>query len=116
MHRRRPVVGTTGATNEVAANTFGAVPVGTWSFVVAIHDATTDVLKISVNNGAFDSVAHTTDIRDLDGVFRFNGHAPEAGVAFDGRLDSVVFAKKVFSADDLTWLYNAGFGRQCSEL
>ncbi|HCR92557.1 MAG TPA: hypothetical protein DIU47_01195, partial [Candidatus Pacebacteria bacterium] len=96
---------------SVQAATFGAMSANTWYFVVAYHDSVNNTIGISVNNGAFDTVAHTTGVRD--GTAQFDIGALAAGsFPFNGRIDEVGFWKKVLSTQEITDLYNSGNGNR----
>lgn len=44
---------------QVNANTFGSPTTGQWYFIITYHDATNDLVGISVNGGSFDTTAHS---------------------------------------------------------
>lgn len=92
---------------NVLANTFGALSLATWYFVVGIHDSSTNQIKISVNNGAFNTAA-ATGVTTASAVVTIG---QRGGVNFwDGRVDEVGIWKRVLSAAELTTLYNGGNG------
>src|SRR3990167_7413471 len=60
---------------STTAETFGTPETGTWYFVVFYHNATTNLIGISVNDGAFDTAATTGGVNDGNSAFtlgRFN--------------------------------------------
>jgi hypothetical protein len=96
------------------ANTFGAVPTATWLHVVAWHDSVNNLVGISVNAGTPDTIAHTGGVRDSTQAFeigRFN-----SANYFNGRIDQPAIWKRVLTAADRTWLYNAGAGRSWADV
>jgi hypothetical protein len=102
--------GTAAAT--VSASTFGSPAVGTWYFVVVYHDATGNLLGISVNNGAFNTLAHTTGVFNSTAGFRLGARDSGSAAYFNGRADAVGFWKRLLSSAEITELYNAGAGRE----
>lgn len=88
-----------------SADTLGIPSTATWYFVVGIHDSSSNLLKISVNNGTLDTSAAT-------------GVTTGAAVAaigmrgtvnlWDGRIDELGIWQRVLSASEITTLYNAG--------
>lgn len=95
------------ATTTATANTLGSPSTGQWYFIVAYHNPTTNLIGISVNNGAFDTAAHTTGI--IDGAASFNLGVGYSGSTYhDGRMGSVGIWREVKSAADITTLYNGG--------
>jgi hypothetical protein len=76
---------------------------------MCIHDSVADLLKISVNNGAFVAVAYaggpdtTTSNPSVGG--QPGGAAPMGGV-----IDEVGIWKRALSASEITTLYNSGSG------
>lgn len=102
------------AFTSVTATTFGAASADTWYFVVVYHDAANDLIGISINNNAFTTAAHTTGV--FDGTSNFNlgalGNTP--GSFLDGVLDEVGIWKRKLTANEITQLYNGGFGATLS--
>lgn len=112
----------TPSTATATANTFGAVPSGTWCFVLCYHDSVNNTINISVNGGAFNSTVCTTGIFDSTAMFALGRPGNYNGDYHDGRLDSVAFGKSppggiagVIAAIS-TSLYNAGAGKTYADL
>lgn len=95
-----------GGTN-VSASSFGAVPTATWMFVMCWHDATNNTISIQVNNGTVDSLSHSGGV--WDGGFSLN--YGDAANGIDGLMQGSFMSKRLFTADERTWLYNSGSGR-----
>lgn len=97
----------------VVANTFGIASTGTWYFIVWYHNASADEIGISINNGAFDTLAmsasgfNTTTKPFLLGAFN---SSDTPGSFANGRIDEVGFWKKVLSSQERSDLYNSGIG------
>lgn len=97
----------------VAATTFGLPTEGVWYYLQAQHDATNNLLRIRVNDGAWDEVA-TGGVAPTDstaalylGAYGNNG-APF--LFWDGLLNQFAFWKAVKPDADLNAIYNAGNG------
>jgi len=104
--------GTTGLVYLIAS-TFGPLSTSIWYFVHFGYDAVSNKMRISVNNGAHDEVAHTWGCRDGAGNFclgRFDD-----GYYADIYIDLVGLWRRHLTAPELTWLYNGGAGRQYSD-
>src|SRR3990167_1866569 len=88
------------ATTTATASTFGTPSTATWYFIVAYHNATTNLIGISVNNGAFDTAATTGGVRDGTAAFEIGRHT--AANYFNGRVESVAAAKQIYTAAEIT--------------
>lgn len=95
---------------SVAANNLGAPSLGSWYYVVAWHDASSDEIGIQVNNGTPNTVA-TTGLAPSDRSGKFS-IGDENGLArfMDGVVDEVGFWKRALTVSERTELYNAGAG------
>jgi hypothetical protein len=105
---------------SVAGITSGALLTGTWYFVVLYHDSVNDLIGYSINAAAPTTASCTIGCLDSVNFPQKVGISPnvvssgEAG--FDGILDEVSIWKRMLTADEITWLYNAGNGRTYTEL
>lgn len=110
---------TTGGT-LLQATTFGGLATNTWYFLVAYHNATSNTIGISVNAGVFDTAVHSGGIYNASSDFAIGITYNNVGAAaqfFDGLIDEVcIYKGRVLTADEITWLYNAGTGRAYSAL
>jgi hypothetical protein len=88
---------------------------GSWYFVVAWHDSINDTINIQVNNGAIFSTSHALGIYAANNPLLVGREGSIYNYA-NAALDSVFTIKKVLSADERTWLYNAGAGRVYSDI
>lgn len=101
---------------SVTANTFGAPSNDTWYFVMGWHDASGNTINISVNNGAADSTAHSTGVFST-GTAAFTIGASAAPATYTtGRIDQVIFSKRLWVANEKASIYNGGNGRAYSYL
>jgi hypothetical protein len=93
------------------------ISAGTWYFVVGYHDSVNNLIGISLNGAAFETSATTDVVKDSTAAFCV-GANPDAGTLnyMNGRVDSLLFYKKVLSTDEVTWLYNSGAGRMVPDL
>ena len=94
---------------NVTATSFGSPSTATFYFVVLKHVAGS-VISIQVNNGTVNTTAHTTGVFDSTANFRLGGNDNLLNF-FDGDIDEVGVWTRSLSADELTYLYNAGTGR-----
>lgn len=92
----------------VQASTFGACSASTWYFFVGQYDATNNLVKVSINNGAFNTTALAAG---ADTAHPFNIGANNGASPFmNGRVDELGFWKRLLTADEITRLYNDGDG------
>ena len=75
-------------------------------FVACYHDPVTDAIAISINGGAFQSVAHSSGV--LQGTSDFWIGRDGAGDYFDGLIAQLASFGKVLSTDELAYMYNGG--------
>lgn len=99
-------------TTSVTADNFGSPSIDTWYLIHAWHDATNDVIGISVNAGTANTAAWTTGIFDGSQAFQLGRRPGSTGVSnLDGKLDDVVVLKGVvMDATQRTLDYNGGTG------
>lgn len=93
---------------SVTANTFGVITTATWYFVCCQHDSVADLIKISINNGAFDTAA-TAGSFPAAGTQPFQIGSPHNAnnvSVLNGRADEWGIWKRLLSADEITALYN----------
>lgn len=103
------VQGAGGATNLNHAGV--NVSTATWYFVVWVYDHGNQLLKISVDGGAFETTAHTGGITATATDFYLGRYGGAATGYLDGELDSVSFwLDRVLSDADVDELYNGGAG------
>ena len=94
-----------GTTKNLLASSFGTPSINTWYYVAAWHDSTANLIKISVNDGAVDSLATAgiyppSYIADplMIGADNSGGTAlGEPANFMNGRIDEVSFWKTVFA-------------------
>lgn len=93
---------------DLTATTFGAVSTGTWYFVEAGHNASTNQTWISVNAGTRDTASASGG---NDGAAAFEiGRQGNASNYHDGLVDEVGIWKRVLSEAEIDELYNSGTG------
>ena len=101
---------------QIPATTFGSLSLATFYFVVGVHDSVNNLIKISVNATAFDTLAHTTGCNDNIASLVIGADDDGAVNHFDGLIDEAFVYRKALSADNIGWLYNGGSGRAYQEL
>jgi hypothetical protein len=93
--------------NGASITTAGSVSTSTWHFVVGWHDATNNLVGVSLD----DTSATAADGGGVDGSADFElGASTTQGLYFDGLIDQVGFWKRVLTAGERTALYNSGAG------
>lgn len=99
------------ATEEFVTGTFTA-SLDYWLMVTLVYDGGAGTLTLYLNGVAEGTTPSVTLGSDSDPALRFDaGSGNETG-----GLDEVYFKYGyAFTADDVTWLYNAGAGRQFSD-
>lgn len=103
----------------VRSSSFGSLSLGTYYYVIAWHNAGANTINLQVNDGPVNSISTGGQSpANLGQPVIFGGRliAGSISTVHDGLLDEVVFYKKVLSADERTWLYNAGAGRSYDEV
>ena len=91
---------------------FGSPSLNVWYFLVLQWDSANKTARLQINNGAATTTAASTFAVSNGGIAFSLGRrrVDEAGLNFDGRMDSVGFWKALVSSDNLTRLYAAGTG------
>lgn len=97
---------------SVDATTFGAPSTGTWYYLYVYHNATTNEIGISVNNGTANTAVYSAGSWDSGEAFYFA--AATASPNADAGLDEWAMWKKVLSTQDKSDAYNGGTGLACS--
>lgn len=91
---------------------FGVIATNTWYFFFVSHDSVGNTIKMSIDDTAVVSLAHTTGVKDSTAEFRIGGNAfPTFFV--DGIVDEVGFWKKALTPTEVSQLYNAGAPFSC---
>lgn len=88
------------------------VNTGAWYFIVAYHDATNNLVGVSVNGGAPTTAATTGTAASTASLFYVSGR--EGGSTFqyfDGKVDEYGVWRRVLSAAEIAYLYNNGRGK-----
>jgi hypothetical protein len=95
-----------------------AIADNTWGFYVIVYDAVADLFKITLNNEAFITGAHSGGAWNGAGAgdLYFGDNDGVGSSPYDGRMDSSFFYNKALSQAEVTTLYNAGAGQNYSEI
>jgi hypothetical protein len=107
--RFRFLIGNGTSNIGVSSDNFGALSAATWYFVVAINDAAADTIKISVNDGSFNTATQSGPI-DGTNALRIGANTNDS-LFWDGRIDAVAIYARQLTAAEITYLYNSGNGR-----
>lgn len=88
------------------------VTTGVWYFIVAWHEASNNLLKISVNDQVTpDQAAYAINTQDGDSNLYLGNSEDGTSYELDGDLDSVsLWIGRYLSAAEITALYNGGAG------
>lgn len=97
----------------VTLNSSAVIPSGSWSFILAWHDAVNDSINIQVNNGSVDSLSHTLGVHSSNADLVFGARLPNY---VGGRISRSLFSKRILTTAEKTYLYNAGAGRSYGDL
>jgi hypothetical protein len=101
-----------GTFNQVESNV--VLDADTWYRIVARHDATNNIIGISVNDSTEVTAAHSTGVRDSTSSFGFGGQTGLIDVS--ATMGPAAFWKQALSGADRTADYNAGAGRTYASL
>lgn len=109
-NRFRWIVSSTGANNiTIDANNLGAPALNTWYFIVCWHDSVNNQIAIQVNNGTPNTLSWSGGV--FVGTSNFLIGARDGPADYwTGRIDEVLFSKRVYASDERTALYNSGSG------
>jgi hypothetical protein len=85
---------------------------GTWYFLVGIYDSVNDLIKLSVNNGTFQTTAFAggTAVVTTSNFNIGNISGGDLTNACDGIVDEVGIWKRALTTSEITELYNGGAG------
>jgi hypothetical protein len=93
---------------NVDASTFGSPSAVTWHFVCGWHDAASNTINIKVNDGAANSQSHSAGVQDTSYAFAIGRHGEYVPSDYmNGRIDNVLFWKRVLTAKEIENIYNA---------
>jgi hypothetical protein len=111
--RFRTGLSSTGANQSFhSADTFGAPSLDTWYLLIFWHDSVNNVRGISVN-GVEDTTAYSSGVFDSNAPFTMG--RIETTNHWDGLIDEVAFAKRVWTPEERAWIYNSGNGRSYAD-
>ena len=101
--------GTGGGTVIGGTATTQVIPDTNWNFVVGQYDYNDGAIKVSVNNGAFETVA-TAVISDTTTPYRqlIVGNSPELDNDLNGDMDELSIWNRILTAAEITAIYNSG--------
>lgn len=110
-----------GTSPQAVANTFGSPTLGVWYFLCAIVDSANVTVKISVNNGAFDTAVSTStrvtgSLQVMLGSGMNSTGTEVTTSAVDGLIDAVGMWRRQLTAYEISRLYAGGLGRQIPNL
>lgn len=95
---------------------FGSPALATWYFLVAWHDPVGDTINLQTNNGTVNSAAYTGGSYDSGAPLHIGRRDATVNDYMDGRIDEAAIAKRLWTAGERTFLYNAGAGRSWADI
>jgi hypothetical protein len=100
-----------GNNNALWGNTFGNLTTGTWYMVVATVTGASTVMKISVNNSAFDTTTNGNAINSVSQPFYIGAGPTGAPSGNDVNIDQTgIWKNRILSTSDVNLLWNGGAG------
>lgn len=100
---------------NAAVNNNWVQTAGIWRYIIAWRDRDAGSINSQINNGTV-TTTNTAVIPNTSNATFMIGNTQVAGRYWDGRLDEVVFWRRVLTATERTWLYNSGNGRSYNDL
>jgi hypothetical protein len=98
-----------------ASHAFGTLTAGEWYFVAAYFNPTTNRIAVGVND-IWTDASGPSSIADGNNPLVIGGNTA-AGQYFDGLIDEAfIYRQQLLSHQELTWLYNRGYGRTHADL
>ena len=101
--------------NYAVAVSSTTLSINTWYFIAGVYDADTDLLKIKVNGGAFNTTSWANGSNLSAGDFHL-GALDSSTWLLDGKLDLAFFYDKALTEAELNALYNSGNATAYSSL
>ena len=101
------------------ADTLGAPSLSTWYLLTATYSTGSDILTLYVNATSQGTAGRAGGTGYPGDASNFGiGSRPENRVSnsWDGAIDQVGFWRRALSADEVSYLYNAGAGRTYAEI
>ena len=87
--------------------TSSTISTGAWHYIVGVHDSVNNLLKISIDGGAFATAAYSAGCNANTSPFRF-GASATATEFWDGRICKGSVWRRALSAAEAAQLYNSG--------
>lgn len=91
-------------------HTGGNPSVATPYTIIAWHDPVADVLAVSIDDGAPQTVSYSAGTRDTAAPFQIGAGLGVSVNHFDGLIGSVAYWKRVLTSAERTAYYNSGAG------
>lgn len=103
--------GTSGNTTTLTESSFGALSTGVWYYIFAYHDATNDLIGVSVNAGTRDTTSHTIGCYASGTSDICVGRLESAIWYLEGDIDELSYWEGgIPSTSDVSEIYNSGSG------
>lgn len=98
-------------TTANAATFSGTATANTWYFIVASYDSTNDLIQISINNSVTQVTSQAGGVRIAATDFWIGGISGFSNYYTSGRIDEIGYWHRLLTAQERTYLYNAGAAR-----
>jgi len=101
-----------GTTAIGSVSSAAGISTGVWYFIVAYHDATNNLVGISINGATPTTAATTGTAASTASLFYAGGRQGGAALQYmNGRADEVGVWRRVLSNAEIAYLYNNGKGK-----
>lgn len=96
---------------NLLASSFGSPSLSTWYFIIFSVNKQDQRLEISVNNGTMNTTSFTSDVYVSTSPFRIGNWQHSVEYPWNGRIQRVGFWDRLLSAEEKTFIYNSGCGK-----
>lgn len=105
---------TSGPGSIAATATWGSnFSINTWYWVLVYHDSVNNVIGIQVDNGTAVTAAFSVGVNASTAVFTLGGNVTGPNdFSSDSYIDAVGWWRRILTAEEKTYLYNSGNGRE----
>ena len=84
---------------------------GAWQLIVCAYDSVNNLMKISRNGAAYETLAQSTGAAALSDGYLYAGSSVTPDALYDGEMDSLTIWGKTLSQTEVDELWNSGSGK-----